>query len=198
MTEEIEYRTVSTFEVRHPERIIDLIAVPYNQPADVFLRRAQRWVIETIAPGAFTGVGGDVLVNRAHDAERPVGRVVKFHPNDPRGLRSELRIARTAEGDDILELADERLLAASVGFSVPPGGDEYSMDRRSRRVTKAKVVHVALTGEPAYTGAQVLNVRSGVITDEGLIERVPTPNLDRLRLEMLAERAGIDLPSPTS
>jgi HK97 family phage prohead protease len=196
MNDEIEYRTASIIDVRHAQRIIDLIAVPYNEKAEVFLRRQQRWVIEEFDPGAFAGVSGNVLVNRAHDMERPVGRVVKFHPGDPRGLRTELRIARTTEGDDILELADDRLLAASPGFSVPAGGEQWSTDRRSRKVLKAVVEHIALTGDPAYKGAQVLDVRA---TPRDVNSRItiPTPNLDRIRLEMLAEQSGFDLPSPS-
>jgi HK97 family phage prohead protease len=184
---DIEYRKASTVDVRHEQRIIDLIAAPYGEKAEVFLRRQQRWVVEEFDPGAFNGVSGNVLVNRAHDPERPVGRVVKFHPGDPRGLRSEIRVARTVEGDEMLELADERLLWASVGFTVPAGGERWSADRRSRLITKAVVEQIALTGDPAYKGAQVLDVRAS----DGKPERQPTPNLDRLRLESLIERAGL-------
>lgn len=184
---DIEYRKASTLEVRHAQRIIDLIAVPYGEKAEVFLRRQQRWIIEEFDPGAFNGVSGSVLVNRAHDPERPVGRVVKFHPGDPRGLRTEIRVARTAEGDDILELADDGLLSSSVGFMVPAGGEQWSSDRRSRKVTSAIVEHIALTGDPAYKGAQVLDVRTA---PEAPV-RTATPNLDRIRLERLAEAAGM-------
>ena len=188
MNAEIEYRTATTIGVRHAQRIIDLIAVPYREKAEVFMRRLQRFITEEFEPGAFNGVAGEVLVNRAHDPERPIGRVVHFHPGDPRGLRTEIRVARTTEGDDILELADEGLLAASAGFSVPPGGEQWSSDRRSRKVMRAIIEHIALTGDPAYKGAQVLDVRTQ--SAEQPI-RVSTPNLDRLRLEMLVERSGL-------
>jgi HK97 family phage prohead protease len=189
MMREIEYRKASTVEVRHAERVIDMIAAPYNEEAEVFLRRQQRWVIEEFAPSAFIGVSGSVFVNRAHDAERPVGRVLKFHPGDVRGLRTEIRVARTSEGDDILELADEGLLSPSVGFTVPPGGERWSEDRRKRTVIKAAVEHIALTGDPAYRGAKVLEVRS----DPDLAPvRVPTPNLDRIRLEQLVAGSGME------
>ena len=184
---DIEYRSASTMEVRHSERVIDLIAAPYNEPAEVFLARQQRWVTESFVPGAFNGVGGEVLVNRAHDVERPIGRAFKFHPNDERGLRTEIRVAKTREGDDVLEYAEERLLAASVGFAVLPGGEQWSLDRRQRQVTKARVAHIALTGDPAYTGAQVLAVRSAPLAGESEAPerpRVPTPNLDQVLLEM--------------
>lgn len=177
----VEYRTAAAMEVRHSQRVIELIAVPYNEPTEV-LRRG-RMVSETIAPGAFAGVHGDVTVNRAHDLERPLGRVMSLHPSDPRGLRAELRISRTDAGNEVLELAGDELLSASVGFQVLAGGEEWSPDRRSVKVTRAKLVHIALTGDPAYAGAKVLSVRSS--TPAPALS--PTPNLDRIRLE---ERAA--------
>lgn len=193
MTDEvIEYRAAQTLDVHYPERVIELIAVPYDEPADVIIRG--RPVRETVAPGAFAGVAGNVSVNRAHDVERPLGKVIAFHPGDPRGLRTELRITpRLAEGDDVLALAADGLLSPSVGFSILPGGEQWSADRRSRRVTKARLVHIGLTGDPAYSGAKVLDVRAqGPLVDAG--PRTPTPNLDRLRLELAAERAGLVVP----
>jgi len=192
MIEHVEYRTASTtLEVRHSQRIIDLIAVPYDEPTQV-LRRG-RWVTETVDPEAFAGVHGDVTVNRAHDLEAPLGRVASYHPKDPRGLRAELRISRTRDGDDVLELAADGLLSPSIGFSPLPGGEAWTHDRSAVRVMRAKLVHIALTGDPAYTGAKVLAVRTAAEAPA----RVATPNLDRIRLEALAAAAGMDLPSPT-
>jgi len=187
----IEYRAAQTLDVHYPERVIELIAVPYDEEADVIVRG--RPCKESVAPGAFAGVIGAVSVNRAHDVERPLGKVIKFHPGDPRGLRTELRITpRLAEGDDVLALAADGLLSPSVGFSILPGGEQWSVDRRSRRVTRARLVHIGLTGDPAYTGAKVLDVRTVGRADGG--QRTPTPNLDRIRLELAAERAGMTLP----
>ena len=134
------------------------------------------------------------------DLESPLGRVLSIHPNDTRGLRTELKISRTRDGDDTLELAADGLLHPSVGFQVLPGGEEWTADRSRRRVTKARLVHIGMTGDPAYKGAKVLAVRTGSLPNsQGVASaRVATPNLDRLRLEMLAERAGLDLASPNS
>lgn len=195
---EIEIRTATQLlEVRHPERIIDLIAVPYDEECRVMHKG--RWLVETVAPGAFAGVAGDVKVNRAHDYERPIGRVSHFHPNDPRGLRTELRVVSTPTGDEVLELAAEGLLAASVGFEPLPGGEQYTYDRSRRRIMRARLDHIALTGDPAYLGAKVLAVRAA--GDEPA--RTATPNLDRIRLEQLAAGAGMadvlrDLAAPVS
>lgn len=189
MTDEIEYRSASTLEVRHAQRTIDMIAVPYNEDAEVVVHG--RLITESIDPESFTGVHGDVTVNRTHNLESPLGRVMSIHPKDGRGLRTELRISRTRDGDDVLELAADGLLHPSIGFQVLPGGEEWTVDRRRRKVTRARLVHIAMTGDPAYKGAKVLAVR----TNPEVPGRVPTPNLDRLRLEMLAEQAGMDLPS---
>ena len=40
-----------------------------------------------------------------------------------------------------------------------PGGEEWSEDRSLRRITKAWLHHLALTADPAYDGARVLEVR---------------------------------------
>lgn len=188
MTDEIEIRTATQLiGVRHPERIIDLIAVPYDEETRVQIRG--RWVTESVAPGAFTGVTGNVKVNRAHNYEQPIGRVARFHTSDPRGLRTELRVVATPAGDEVLELAAEDLLAASVGFVPLAGGDQYSPDRSRRRVTRAMLHHIALTGDPAYLGAKVLAVRAK--PDAERPPRIETPNLDRIRLERLAATAGL-------
>lgn len=193
---EIEYRTASTVDVRRPERIVELIAAPYNEPANVFRRREGKFVNEQFSPGAFTGVSGSVLVNRAHDLERPIGRVVKFHPNDLRGLRTEIRVSKTSEGDDILELADDELLSASVGFSIPVGGEVWTENRTKVTVVRAALHHIAMTGDPAYTGAKVLAVRSASHVDgdyAGVLDDTATsrtPNLDRVLLERRVAAAG--------
>ncbi len=198
ITETIEYRAAQeVLDVHFPERIIDMIAVPYDEEAPVVIRG--RPVRESVDPAAFAGVFGSVSVNRAHDVERPLGKVVAFHPGDKRGLRTEIRITpRLAEGDDVLALAADGLLQPSVGFVVLPGGERWTADRSARRVTKAALRHIGLTGEGAYRGAQVLDVRhaSGVLEDAGL--RSATPNLDRIRLELAAERAGLTLPGSLS
>jgi HK97 family phage prohead protease len=185
---ELEYRTAATLDVRHPERVIDLIAVPYDEDCRVMHRG--RLIVESIAPGSFAGVNrGPITVNREHDRTRPVGRTIKVHPNDPRGLRLELRIAKTPSGDECLELADEELLGASVGFAPNPGGESYSEGGMRRRITSAFVDHVAMTGDRAYDGAKVLAVRSSSL-DVPTIERVPTPLLDAILAERRLDEYG--------
>ena len=82
-------------------------------------------------------------------------------------------------------MANDGLLFASIGFLSL--GEQWSHDRSAVRVTKAKLVHIALTGNPAYKGAKVLAVRSA---DETPVQRVLTPNLDRILLELRMDRCG--------
>jgi HK97 family phage prohead protease len=189
----VETRAASSLEVRFADRIIEVVAVPYDEPTKVMIR--DRWVDETVTRGAFEGVqmrAREFKVNRAHDSERPIGWVSKLKPRDDRGLVAEIGpVLNTRDGDDALELAAEGLLGASIGFQVRHPGDEtWSTDRRSRRITKAWLDHIALTGAPAYAGAKVLAVRTA---DPAVA--VATPNLDRVLAELLAERYSPSLPS---
>jgi HK97 family phage prohead protease len=192
----LEYRFASSelLDVRWKERLIDLIVIPYNDPAVVLDRRSNRMVTEQIDPGAFDGVerrANRVKVNRAHDVESVIGRALALHPGDQRGLRAELRISRTVAGDEALELAADGALDASAGFAPMPGGEQWDRDRKSRRITRAYLGHIALTGDPAYDNAQVLAVRTGA--PPPATSAPATPNLDAIRLRRLAADAGMPL-----
>jgi HK97 family phage prohead protease len=185
MTElgEIETRSAVVTDVRYPERIIELVAVPYNEWTTVEYKG--RLIEESFQPGAF---GADIqkranrfLVNLEHDLERVVGRVQSLHPNRPEGLVTELRVRRGPEGDQVLDDADDGMIMASVGFAAGPEHQHWET-RSRRRIVKAFLDHIALTFTPAYLGAGVLAVR----TAPALV--VPTPNLDRVALQELVGR----------
>lgn len=191
----LEYRRAGALEVRHPERVIELVAVPYDE--ETLVPHRGRMVRETIAPGAFDGVerrANRVKVNRAHDVEDVLGRALALHPDRPEGLVAELRISRGPRGDDVLELAADGALDASIGFAPMPGGEQWNGDRSARRITRAYLGHIALTADPAYDGARVLAVRSsGPVVVPPAPARVPTPNLDRVLAERAARASGLDL-----
>jgi HK97 family phage prohead protease len=187
---DVEVRSATALEVRFAERMIDIVAVPYGETTQVMYHG--RMIDETVERGAFEGVqmrSRDFKVNRAHDPERPIGWVRKFKPRDDRGLIAEIGPLRpTRDGDDALELAADGLLGASVGFMVMrPADERWSVDRRSRTISKAWLDHIALTGAPAYPGAKVLSVRSAVADDESTPGSA-TPNLDGVLAWLLAER----------
>lgn len=183
----IELRSADLANVRHPERTIELVAVPYDEwtPVDYKGRRIE----ESFARGSFGHIqnrSDRFLVNLEHDAERRIGRCVGFDADNERGLLATLRIRRGPEGDQVLDDAEDGMLGASVGFGALPENQQWET-RSRRRILKAFLDHIALTWTPAYTGAGVLAVRSAALT---ATPPATTPNLDWVRLERLAVKYG--------
>ena len=183
-------RAAELVGVSFPERTIELVVMPYDTPIGVMY--AGRPVQETIARGAFDGIQRraksrrPVPVNVDHEERVPstIGKAVALHPNRPEGLVAEIRIARTPLGDDTLALAAEGDIGASAGFMPMEDGLEWR-GRDAYTVTRAYLKHIAMTPDPAYEDARVLAVRNRVELPD---EPVATPNLDRIRAEILAER----------
>jgi HK97 family phage prohead protease len=179
----VEFRSSSVASVNWAKRIIEVIAVPYDEEAFVEYR-GEMWA-ESFAPGSFDGLEkrpNRVKGNRDHDKTRTVGRAVAFYPSRAEGLVGEVRVSQTPLGDETLALADDEVLGASLGFAVR--GRDQVLERRSmkRRIVRAFVDHVAFVPDPAYTGATVLAVRSAVeaAPAAALLQLPPTPALDDL------------------
>jgi HK97 family phage prohead protease len=182
MSDEILRRNDATLkDVDFKQRLITVIAVPWEQEAEV-LWRGERWR-EVFSRGAFNGLeesAGRVRVNREHDEADTMGKVVQFDTQDPQGLIAVTRIAKTPRGDETLQLADEDMLSGSITFFVKKASDvELHRQRMLRRVKRAFLRHLSFVAAPAYEGAQVLAVRAG---SSGLpVVETPlpeTPNLD--------------------
>lgn len=193
---EIEERRASgpITEVRFPDRIITLVAMPYNEET----ARAGGRFVESFAPGSFAGLehrNGRIRVNREHVIGAPVGRVDVWHSDREDALVAELRVSRTPLGDETLELAADGILDASVGFLPMPGGEAWTENRSKRRVTKAWLHHLGLTADGAYEGARVLEVRRAVEPAEPPAPVSETPNRDAL-VAMLIERGQMKGYSP--
>jgi HK97 family phage prohead protease len=184
---EYRIRQATQVSVDFPQRLIELIVVPYESEATVF-QPYGRMVKESIAPGAFAGVerrANRVRVNRDHQVGRTVGRAISLHPDRPEGLVARIRIARTHLGDETLALAEDDCLDASAAFLPMPGGEQWSRARDSVRLTKVWLGHIAMTPEPAYEDAKVLAVRSAPTVETPVLV---TPNLDALRADLLRDR----------
>jgi phage head maturation protease len=170
----VELRSSNLAGVNYSQRTIEVIAVPYDEPAPVEYR-GELWN-ESFARGAFDGIErwpNPIRANRDHDKRRTVGKIVDFWPSRQEGLVGSVRIARTELGDETLVLADEDCLGASVGFAVDAKDQELNRVNRSRRIKTAHLDHLAFVPDPAYVGAGVLSVRgAGVLT--------ATPALDEL------------------
>lgn len=168
-------------DVNQRQRIIELIAVPWDQEGEVPWR-GEIWR-ESFQRGAFDGIeehAGRIRVNREHVRGDTVGRCASLDPSHSEGLLARLKIAATPRGDDTLELASDDALSASIGYFCKSAAD-YSLNRRTwtRRVTRAFLDHLAMVESPTFVGARVLAVRedqSGLaVADEPLYE---APALD--------------------
>lgn len=184
---ELEYRNARQIGVSFPERTIELVVMPYEE--ETVTEYKGRMVREICSRGAFDGIerrANRVRVNRDHDLSRTVGRALAFHPSREEGLVAEIRIAKTPLGDETLTLADEEILDASAAFLPMPGGEKWET-RSRRRLTKCWLGHIAMTPDPSYEGARVLDIRNAagqLVTTVA----VPTPNLDAIRASILQER----------
>jgi HK97 family phage prohead protease len=172
--------------VNYPERIIEVVVMPYEQ--ETLVGWEGRMVKETIERGSFDGIerrANRVRANRDHDEARTFGRACAFHPKRDEGLVAEIKVARTQLGDETLELAEDGCLDASAGF-VPMAGGLRWLNRQAYRITKAWLRHIALVPEPAYPAAQVLAVRNGQRASSA------TPNLDAWRATLLEDHVASD------
>lgn len=186
----IEFRAAQVAGVNFAQRIIELVAVPYEQEA-VVEWRGDLWT-ETFERGSFDGIEkrpNRVRVNRDHDRTRLVGKAVAFHPSRQEGLVTELRIAKTPLGDETLALADEDVLSASAEFAARMRDQVLDKRAMTRRIQRAFLDAVAMVPDPAYNGAQVLSVRhDGLSPDADLPGLAETPALDELTAWMAARR----------
>ena len=186
---EIEIRNAShVVDVDFPKRQIEVVVMPYELEAQV--QHRGRWIREVVARGAFQGLDAQrrrVIVNRGHIFDKVVGKATRFETSRDDGLVAELQIAKTAEGDETLALANEGLLNASAGFGVPDGGESWP-ERSLRRLTRLWLDHIAKVPDPAYEGTDVLAVRH---QDGDPVVTVERPNLEVVYGWRLADRYAI-------
>jgi len=173
----VEMRSAATLNgVDFGERIITVLAMPYESPAPVMFQRAV-WN-EVFSRSAFHGF--DPAKRRVpataclkvpapdHAGGQIVGRVIKTYPENQEGFVADLKISETSIGEDVLKLAKDDALSISVGFMMKNRLDE-TLDRntQTRRINRAFLDHIALVGQPAYGGTKVMAMRA---------EGTPDPN----------------------
>lgn len=173
---EHRYAGVTVDAVDQAQRLVTVVAVPYEEPALVEYRQ-EMWH-EVFERGSFDGIEkrpNRVRANRDHDKTRPVGKAMRFWPDRPEGLVAELRIGQTLLGDETLALAAEDMLSVSIGFGVLPSNQVLERRSMTRRIRVAYLDHIAFVQCPAYEQAQVLSVRD-VRPDTG--DPIITPSVD--------------------
>jgi Escherichia/Staphylococcus phage prohead protease len=136
--------------------------MPWNVEAQVVDRG--RLVTETFERGALADIDPALVpltVRHPRDAEQlPVGVTVELEERADAAWGA-WRVSRTVAGDELLELARDKVpLALSVGFLELPGGSRWSPDRKRVTRTRAALDHVAVVRVGAYQGAAVAGVRA--------------------------------------
>jgi len=192
----VEYcsRAAATLgDVNFSERIITIVAVPYEEPTPVEYRG--QWWNEVFSRSAFNGLEARMKrrdqkripvvahfglpESHSHDGAHLIGKVVQAFPDRPEGLVLDLKVSETAAGDEALVLARDDALSPSVGYGVRPG--DYMLEKRSmtRRINRAFLDHLAMVSQQAFAGARVIAMRSAQ-NQAALVplEQLSTPKLD--------------------
>lgn len=194
----VEWRSAEMTDVQYPSRTITVLAAPYERPTEFVVYRGRQYV-ESFARGAFNGIDTrprQVAVNREHTKGTTVGKVERFDPNTSAGLVAEIKVAQTAAGDEVLQLADERMIWPSVGFYIKKNSDQELNNRSTpaqRWIKRAFIEHVSLVEAPAFTDVEIVSVRSDEISDvdAAALPRLDTPKLDEWVAYMAARRVGV-------
>jgi uncharacterized protein len=161
----ILYRTADTSVVRFKQRQVDVVAVPFGQV--ITADDGQGEYREAFDPSLSVELLRDpVPALLHHDPMQPFGHVDVRGKNSD-GVVATLHAARTATGDEALELAAALILYPSIGFS---GARHVTRDRVRWR-TSIVLHEISLVTFQAYAGATVTGVRATVPAG--------TPNLDR-------------------
>jgi HK97 family phage prohead protease len=193
MNTEILCRDDATLrDVDFKQRLITVLAVPWEQEAKI-LWRGEQWN-EVFLRSAFDGLedhAGRVPVNRNHNKEDTVGKVVQIDTKDPQGMVAVFKIAKIPRGDEALALAEEDMIGPSIGYFVKePSDAEVIRKRMLRRVKRAFLDHISLVETPAFEGAKVLAVREGSSWPEPVETPLPeTPTLDEFMNDDVLEWA---------
>jgi HK97 family phage prohead protease len=194
----VETRSAGTVDVDYPERIITVVAVPYEQPTQVAYKR-QVWN-EVFSRSAFNGLDPQKrripvtaclkIPDMNHSGGELIGRIQEVYTDRDEGLVADVKVSRTPIGQSTLELAHDGALSASVGFMVKQPHYDETLDVRSmtRRINRAFLEHLAFVAQPAYDGAKVLAVRS-TSSPEDETPGSATPVMDEWLQDPLIQQA---------
>jgi hypothetical protein len=209
MNADIEIREAQVVDVSYPKRMVTVVVHPYETPTTIYTRSGS--FTEIVSQGAYHGAQRRrIRANRDHSWARLVGKVTDLYTDRQEGLVADVRMFEHGEGPATLELCAEDGLSASAGFTlmredngrgpVKPNAEEWTDNRKVRRLNDLYLDHVAFVPDPAYETANVIDVRQGILSMHEVIEHermerlaVTTPNRDRLALEQLrAQMAEIN------
>lgn len=204
MSEEARTITVKGIELREDQgdgTRIEGIAVPFGQRIGLW-----RGAAEEFAPDCDFGDTTRTKLSRDHG--RLIGKVTNA-TREADGLHITASISDTAEGRDTVQLIRDGVLDSfSVGF-MPVTTDKRTEGDTSVYVRRAvKLLEVAVTGIPAYTGAAITgqrdqeHVNQETDTKEETVENEQQPatesRFDQLEMQIrsLADTIGRQKPDP--
>lgn len=200
---EVLHRNSTLQDINRKLRLVDLIAVPWDEETDRAEWRDEVWR-ESFDRHAFDGIqdhAGRIQANREHHKGDTVGRVILADPTNQHGLFTRVKMYSTPRGEETLTLAAEGGAFPSVGYRVKSFADmQINRRTKTRRIMRAFLDHLAFVEDPAFAGAEVLAVRAG---SSGLtvVEKRPlpeTPLLDQFRDDDLFAWAASRSPSKSS
>lgn len=130
-------------------------AAVFNADADI-----GGWWTERISPGAFTAtIGGDVRALVDHDPGRVVGRTKSGTlrlAEDDRGLRVEIDVPNTTDGNDLWELVERGdITGMSFGFNVTKQVWDETVDPPMRTIQAVELWEVSAVAWPAYDDTEI-------------------------------------------
>ena len=140
-----------------PKRTITGVAVPYGVAAQVTDGTLVRF-----EQGALPTEGKAPKLFLYHDATQPVG-VVTERVDTPEGMMFAAKIAKTAAGDEALQLASEGVLD-SVSVGVNPTKFKYDKDG-VMVVTAADWLELSMVPVPAFSGAVITDVAASAVQE---------------------------------
>lgn len=151
------------------------------------------YFVERIAPGAFTSaIRGDVLALVNHDSGRVIGRTKSNTlrlQEDERGLKVEIDVPNTTDGNDLWELVDRGDISGmSFGFRATKQEWDDTGDLPKRTVLEAELFEVTATPIPAY-GDTSLGKRS---LDAWLSENETARNRIGAKRRIAEKRASME------
>lgn len=168
MTTKLEQRTVemTDFEIRQVDDDLPY-GMSFSGYAAVFDSPSQPLPFtETIRSGAFAKTlksrnNVKMLIN--HDPGRVLASTrsgTMRLAEDSKGLMVDADLPPTTDGRDMsILLARQDISQMSFGFSVPPGGDNWSDDGKVRELRQIRLHEVSIVSFPAYEATSA-NVRS--------------------------------------
>lgn len=130
-------------------------AAVFNQDADI-----GGWWIERLDPGAFANtLGGDIRALVDHDTGRIIGRSKSGTlrlSTDERGLKVEIDVPNTSDGNDLWELVDRGDVSGmSFGFRVLRQEWDERGETDIRIIKEVELIEVSAVAFPAYDGTEI-------------------------------------------